>query len=144
MSRASLRIVIPLLIGAGVIIAFWVLVLEPIQARQQWSNRITAALWTLPAKRPSDVPPGQWEFMVGWTMNLHSNWTWVDPNEMWPFLEEFERRLERPLSAATIDWLWDEYARITNGGKTYSDRYRPTRSPDLEIAQPGCFGMFVK
>src|SRR5687768_9832635 len=105
-------------------------------------------LKSLADKRPPDVPPGQWEFMVGNTMNLHLNCGLspanVDREQMWPFLEELERRLQGPVTVATIDWIWDEYARITRGGRGYGERYRPTRSPDLQYAQPGCFGIRVR
>ena len=55
-----------------------------------------------------------------------------------------ERRLQGPTNVATIDWIWDEYARITKGGRGYGERFRPTHSPDLEFAEPGCFGLHVR
>jgi hypothetical protein len=86
--------------------------------------------------------------MVGWTLNLHANCgashTWVERDQMWPFLEEMERRLQGSVSIATIDWIWDEYTRITKFGREYEEKYRPTRSPDLQYAHPGCFGIRVK
>jgi hypothetical protein len=49
-----------------------------------------------------------------------------------------------PVTVATIDWIWDEYARITNGGRLYGERYRPTLSSDLQHARPGFWGIRVR
>ncbi|HEY1379849.1 MAG TPA: hypothetical protein VGF55_23815 [Gemmataceae bacterium] len=65
----------------------------------------------------------------------------MDRPEADRFADEFDERLERPVSLATIDWIWDEYVRFSQGGERYSSKYRPTRSPDMELAQPGCFGL---
>ena len=128
--------------------AFWFLALGPIHEHLQWYGRVRADLVALADKRPTDVSPGQWEFMVGWTINLHANSAaakeWVDRGETWPFIEELERRLKGPVTVATIDWIWDEYARITKGGRLYGERYRPTLSSDLQHAQPGFWGIRVR
>ena len=148
MSRGRCLGVAVVLVLGGAAAAFWLVALEPIREHGRWFDQVRADLYALANKRPADVPPGQWEFMVGWTINLHGNWgashTWVDREQMWPFLEELERRLQGPVNVATIDWIWDEYARFTKGGREYGEHYRPTRSPDLQYAQPGCFGIPVK
>ncbi len=145
MGRSAWKLLAAVLILAGAASAFWLLVLRPIKEHRQWHEQARAAIYALADKRPADVQPGQWEFMIGWTLQLHGNWgtshTWVDRDQKWPYLEELERRLQGPVSVATIDWIWDEYARITKGGRGYGERYRPTRSPDLKFAQPGCFGL---
>jgi hypothetical protein len=86
--------------------------------------------------------------LVGWTINLHANSAaanqWVDRGEIWPFVEELERRLQEPVTVATVDWIWDEYARITTGGRLYGERYRPTQSPELQHVQPGVWGIRVQ
>ena len=138
MSRGRWIAVAAVLVLAGGAAAFWFLVIEPNLEHRQWSDRVRAELNSLADKRPADVPPGQWKFMVGWNLNLHGNWgvlhTWVDRDQKWPFLEELERRLQGPVTVATIDWIWDEYARITKGGRGYGERYWPTQSPDLQHA----------
>jgi hypothetical protein len=113
-------------------LAFWLLVLEPNIPDLEWSRRVEAGFRKLRSKRPADVPQGQWEFMVDWTMNLHANCGpdhWTIRKLRWQFLDEFERRLEGPVGPATIDWIWDEYVRNARGGQLY-DKFRPTRSPD--------------
>ncbi len=143
MTRAGLKSLVWVVVVWGAALAFWVLLLEPNINDDSWSERVLAGIRSLPAKRPADVPQGQWEFMVVWTMNLDANCGysphWVSREQRWRFLREFEERLQGPVDAATIDWIWDEYARNSRGGQSYSDRYRPTRSPDLKFAQPGDF-----
>lgn len=148
MSRGLWIAMAAALVLAGGATAVWFLALEPISEHRRWYDQVHADLYALADKRPADVPPGQWEFMVGWTINLHTNWgahhTYVDRDQMWPFLAELEQRLQGPVSVATIDWIWDEYARFTKGGRGYGEGYRPTRSPYLQHAQPGCFGIPVR
>jgi hypothetical protein len=148
MARTARKRLAVVTILASVASALWFFGLRPFQDHRRWSDRARVGIRALLDKRPADVPPGQWEFMVGWTLNLHGNWgsspTYVDRDQMWPYLDELERRLEGPVNVATIDWIWDEYARITKGGRGYGERYRPTRSPDLAFAQPGCFGLRVQ
>jgi len=82
-------------------------------------------------RRPSEISPERWEHLVSWTHNLHCNCgcfhTSVDKEWRDGFASEFERRLAGPITLADIDWVWDEYARHTKDGQSYSDRYRPTR-----------------
>jgi hypothetical protein len=134
MGRADWKWVVPVAVLAGAVSAFWLFALRPTQEHRRWHERARAGIYALADKRPADVSPEQWEFMVGWTLNLHGNCgvshTWVDRDQKWPYLDELERRLQGPVSAATIDWIWDEYARITKHGRAYGDRWRPTRSPN--------------
>ena len=147
MGRGRWIVVAAVLALIGGATAFWFLALGPIHEHLQWYGRVRADLVALADKRPTDVSPGQWEFMVGWTINLHANSAaakeWVDRGETWPFIEELERRLKGPVTVATIDWILDEYARITKGGRLYGERHRPTQSPDLRHVQPGVWGIRV-
>lgn len=132
MTRSAFKTCFVLLALACGMLAFWLLVLEPNIPDLEWSRRVEAGFRKLRSKRPADVPQGQWEFMVDWTMNLHANCGpdhWTIRKLRWQFLDEFERRLEGPVGPATIDWIWDEYVRNARGGQLY-DKFRPTRSPD--------------
>lgn len=140
----KLLAVLSVLLVAG--LAFWYVNIEPIRSHRIWSNRVRADLKSLIEKQPDDVSPAEWEFMVGWTLNLHANCGtvhqfMVNRDDRDPFLAEFKNRLQGPVSLDTIDWIWDEYARITKGGQSYSDKYRPTRNPDRKLVQPGHFGL---
>lgn len=147
MSRGRWIVVGTVLVVAGGV-ACWFLALQPIREHREWYDRVQAGIHSLVDRRPADVPPGEWEFLVGWTINLHGNcgadFTGVDREQMWAFATELERRLEGPVTAATVDWIWDEYARFTRGGRVYGERYRPTRSPDLPHARLGCFNIRVR
>src|SRR4051812_10402572 len=104
------------LLAATVVAAVWSFGLEPVYAHRTWSNRVRADLESLKHRRPAEVPDEEWEYMVFWTLNLHGNCgvhhTWVHSADRGPFLTELERRLKVPVEVATIDWIWDEYARI--------------------------------
>ncbi len=137
MTRSGFKCLFVLVIVASALLAFWALVLEPNIPDLEWDNSVLTGIRELRENRPPDVPQGQWNFMVDWTLNLHANcgaYQWANRKQRWQFLEEFERRLHGPVDPATIDWIWDEYVRHAKNGKSYSDRYRPTRSPDLKRA----------
>jgi hypothetical protein len=55
------------------------------------------------------------------------------------FERELNRRLKGPVDLQTIDWIWDEMARLTPNGKTYSDSYRPTTPERLKEFEEGSF-----
>lgn len=131
------------LTGGGA--SFWLLLLGPLRGHRRWSDRVRGAILALLGRRPPEVGPGPWEFAVGWTYKLHANcgsdrslvtnWARADR-----FVDDLDRRLEGAVGLDTLDWVWDEYEGFSKYGQRYSDLYRPTRSPDLPTAQPGCFG----
>jgi hypothetical protein len=90
---------------------------------------------------------GEWQFVVGWTINLHGNCGPFIRPEQWgaaeAFADEFERRLQGPVDLSTIDWIWDEYCLFSKYGQAYSDKYRPTRPETFRGAKEGCFGFHV-
>ncbi|MCZ2341537.1 MAG: hypothetical protein LC104_07035 [Bacteroidales bacterium] len=86
--------------------------------------------------------------MVGWTVNLHGNTAGdhrqVDAQIAAVFADEFEQKLHGPVDLSTFDWIWDQYEKLAEGGKRYSDKFRPTRPANLAEAGEGCFGIPVK
>lgn len=136
-----------LIVMAAALWYFWFFAFKPIQTHRRIYDRARSDIYSLASKRPPDVSRGQWEFVVGWTLNLHANCaaahTWVDRNQMEAFADELERRLKTAVGMETIEWIWDEYAKFSKGGQSYSDKYRPTRSEDFKDAAVGCFGMRV-
>ena len=46
---------------------------EPVNGFRLRAGPRRADLFALADKRPADVPPEQWEFMVGWTLLLYGN-----------------------------------------------------------------------
>ncbi|HEX4606648.1 MAG TPA: hypothetical protein VH092_00425 [Urbifossiella sp.] len=134
--------------AAGGTASLWFGSVEPGRTHREWYHRAGRGIGALADKRPPDVPPGQWEFAVGWTRNLHGNCGSTRPAVAagWRegFVVELERRLAGPVSLADIDWIWDEYAAHTRSGRAYSDRYRPTRADGFRDMPVGCFGTPVK
>jgi len=120
-----------LLIAGFVAVAYWMS--EPIRSRLQWHDRVRADLKKLARLRPVDANGGQWDYAVGWTWQLNSNCWDVDRTWIHGFADELERRMEGRVGHADIEWIWDEYAKHTKHGQGYSDKYRPTRSPDFAL-----------
>jgi hypothetical protein len=140
-----------LVVGAAAVAGvtlFWLRVAAPTWSHSQWYTRVRGDLMALTHKRPPAVSRGQWEFAVGWTINLHANCgsirTAVEPGWRDGFAEQLERRLAGPITLADIEWVWDEYASHTDNGRTYSDRWRPTSAVEFPRAPPGCFGIPVE
>lgn len=121
-----------MIIGAGLLFSIWFWWGRPFESHRPWYDRIREDITALAHKRPRELSKGQWQFIVGRTLQLHANcgstWHNVEPEWREEFATEFERRLAGPITLADIDWLWDEYARHTKCGQTYSDRFRPIRA----------------
>lgn len=145
MARPWQRIL--LIVVAGLLL-LWFCYVEPIRSHHRWYGRIRGDIMKLSRKRPPDVSKGQWEFIIGWTINLHANCgsirSAVEPSWRDRFAEELERRLAGPVTLADIEWVWDEYVRNTTYGPTYSERWRPTRAEEFPQAHEGCFGIPVE
>lgn len=118
-----------LLIAVAVAIAYWLA--EPIRSQLQWHERIRSDLKTLAQQRPTDANQGQWEFAVGWTHQLDCNCGETDRAWRDGFADDLERRMEGPVGLMDIEWIWDEYAKHSQYGQSYSEKYRPTRNPDF-------------
>ncbi len=115
------------LTGVAVVWFVWI---RPISAHFRWCDRVRTSLNTLEKKRPPELTQGQWEHVVSWTFNLHSNCGTIPGtvDQAWRdgFADELERRFAGPITLAEIEWIWDEYAAHTKNGQNYSDKYRPT------------------
>jgi len=136
-----------LLLVAG-LLGFWFGLVEPSRVHWRWYHRVDSDLKSLVHKRPAGgVTKGQWEYVVGWTGNLHANCgadTWsFDRKWGEEFAAELERRLAGPITLADVDWIWDEYLHHAHGAKRYNEYYRPTSGEGFLEAQPGCFGIPV-
>jgi|SRR5262245_4006302 len=137
-----------LLVMVAVPPVVWFFAFEPLRSHARWYNRVRDAIRELASRRPPEVSRGQWEFVIGWTLNLHANCGGSAGAEgrEWQeaFVAELKRRLQGPVGLNTIDWIWDEYERATRHGKDYSDRWRPTRPENLAQAEYVSFGIQVK
>lgn len=148
MASSPNRICLGFALIVAAVVGAWCYWIQPIQSRRQWHFRVEADIRSLATKRPNNVARGSWEFLVGWTVNLSANCgpfprKNVVQRELDDFAAEFERKLQAEPTFEIIDWIWDEFVRLTEYGPSY-DRFRPTR-PDSgwDRAEIGCCGMPV-
>lgn len=121
----------------GVYLSVYVVIVRPVEQRDQWYKDVEYRILRLAEKPPADLSGAQWASCIGWTWNLHTNWGPApdfDAAERDRFLAEFEQRLEGERNLGTIDWIWDQYCRYTQGGKSYSKSFRPTTPESLKQA----------
>ncbi len=140
-ARSSLRleILVSALITAGICTIVFVTWIKPNLDHQRWFFRVDASIKSLATRRPPGVDQEQWTQAVLWTQNANGNCCTVaeflkkrDRADLDRFADELEHRIHGPVDLKTIDWIWDEFERISKYGKHYSDEWRPGRG----IRQP--------
>ena len=97
-----------------------------IVGRTYYARKLEAHIDGLIAKRPSNLSSAQWQCMVNWTRNLHGNSLiafQVSTRDIAAFEVRVGKKLSGNVDAATIEWIWDEYAEICPGGERYQ-RFR--------------------
>lgn len=109
--------------------------LQPFGEHHRYYARVQASLLAMQGKRPANVTPEQWDHMLLWTTNLHGNCgghlSYLDMPQAEAFADALELKVQGPVGVATIDWIWDEYMRISRL-KSYN-RFRPNTSENLEL-----------
>ena len=112
----------------------YVTLIKPHHDHQRWFFRVEGSIKRLATKRPPGVSNEQWEQAVFWTLNAHANCCAVpeflkmrDKAELERFADELEHRVRGPADPKIIDWIWDEFERISRYGKKYSYAWRPGR-----------------
>ena len=145
------RRISPWFVGAGLLIilvalsmALWRWKIEPIQHHGRLFNHARVSIENLVLHRPPGVTRAQWQYVVGWTLNAHGNccsfYGAVDLDGLARFSRELDDRIERDsVDMGTIDWIWDQYERISRVGPEYSRRFRPTRPDRLAEATSNTF-----
>ena len=140
-ARSSLRLEILLsaLITAGISTIVFVTLIKPTLDHRRWFNQVDASIESLATRRPPGVDQDQWMLAVLWTQNANANCCAMaeflktrDRAALERFADELEHRIQGPVDLKTIDWIWDEFERISKYGKHYSDEWRPGRG----IRQP--------
>lgn len=103
-----------------------VAVQQSIIGRTRYARKLEAHIDGLYAKKPSGLNAAQWQCMVDWTRNLHGN-SLIAFQTGTRDISAFEARIEKGVSGkvdgATIEWIWDEYAKVCPGGEDYQ-RFR--------------------
>lgn len=125
-------------LGAGGIV-LWLRVIDPAERHLEFCQVTYTELKTLSRKRPLNFTREQWHHIVAWTLNGHSNILTfkreIAQAERDRFVSELRRRLAGTrVDLATIDWIWDQFERLSPGS-TYSARFRPTSPERLQQFQ---------
>ncbi len=71
--RSGIVLFIGGMIAIAGVLFVWSRYVEPIRSHSRWYGRVRQDIHSLAHKRPPEVNKGQWEFVVGWTINLHGN-----------------------------------------------------------------------
>ncbi|QEG01444.1 hypothetical protein Mal15_55200 [Stieleria maiorica] len=124
--RFSLRtlMIVTLVIAVAVaaVAAYW----RHFGGQVYYARRIERQIEELHSRCPPSMTTAQWSCMVEWTCNLHGNSLipfQTTLEEISEFEARLEERLDRPVDASTIEWTWNEYAEVCDGGKQYQ-RFR--------------------
>ncbi len=99
---------------------------QSILGRTRYSRRLENHIEQLRTKQPKNLTAAQWGCMVDWTQNLHGNSLiafQTSTSEIAAFESRVDERLSGKVDAATIEWIWDEYADVCSGGRDYQ-RFR--------------------
>ena len=123
-------------LGLSVILTlFYFESIEPIRRQTRFTNSVQHDLESLFLKRPKDITPRQWRGVVEWTLNAQVNCLRFQKSIKREDIDRFERELKErvagPVDLKTIDWIWDEIARISMQGKRYAETWRPTTAERL-------------
>ncbi len=110
----------------------YVTLIKPHHDHQHWFFRVEGSIKSLATKKPPGVSKEQWEQAIFWTLNAHGNCCAVqeflktrDKAELQRFADELEYRVRGPVDPKIIDWIWDEFERISKYGNKYSYNWRP-------------------
>lgn len=109
-----------------------------INRRRAVSREIEGTIRSLVSRRPSGVTRGKWGSAVAWTLNLHGNsLIWVETEEA--TLRRFQGSLHNKIAGivdmATINWIWDEYTKLTPHGRSYQ-RFKELMDEELAAVAP--------
>jgi hypothetical protein len=129
-----LEFLVSALITVSICTIVYVTWIKPIHDHGRWFDRVNGSIKSLATRRPTGVSQEQWKQAVRWTLTAHANCCSApeilrtrDRAELQRFADELEHRLRGPVDLEIIDWIWDEFERISEHGKKYSDGYRPGR-----------------
>lgn len=129
-----LELLVSGLIVGGIFTALFLALIKPELDHQNWHCRVRDSIQSLSTRIPPGVSREQWDSAIDWTLNAHANCCGrpeflktLEKPETGRFADELERRLRGPVDLKTIDWIWDEFERISKYGKKYSHEWRPGR-----------------
>ena len=110
-----------------------VAVRQSIIGRVQVARKIEAMIDGLQRRQPKGLNAAQWRCMVDWTRNLHGNSLiahQTSSSQIIGFETKLKDKLSGNVDAETIEWIWDEYAKVCPGGHRYQ-RFRVMVNEEL-------------
>lgn len=120
--RFSLRKLFAATLVFSLLFAMALAAKRSIIGRSRVSRRIEAQLESMASAKPADFNAKQWQVMVDWTRNLHGNSLLAfqtSLSEITAFESRLNERLDGTVDASTIEWIWDKYDRVFDGGHQY-------------------------
>jgi len=95
------------------------------------SRQTREKISSLKARRPSDVPPAQWDRAVDWTSNLIAQVYFApeesDPDSLERLSESLERKSKQQVDLGTLQWVWEECEKAPRSGAQCAIRFRDVR-----------------
>jgi hypothetical protein len=139
-TRFRLRSLLVVAVFGVVLMAAYRFVLLPSLRFNETRDRIQMLVQELAQHQPTGVSIRQWSFVVGWTGTAVGNIFFVpssvkDNQKYYDFADEFEQRLQGNVDMSTINWVWDQYEELSEIGRGYSERFRPTTPERLRLAE---------
>ncbi len=131
--RFSIRALLVTTLLFAICCAAVVAVRQSIVGRFQSAQRLGTLIDKLYSRQPQNLTVAQWRCMVDWTRNLHGNSLiahQTSTSQIVAFETRIEKRLSGNVDADTIEWIWDEYAKICQGGQNYQ-KFRLMLNEDL-------------
>ncbi|WP_442511697.1 hypothetical protein SH528x_003408 [Novipirellula sp. SH528] len=105
--------------------------------RDQLAESVLAKVDRLSLHPPINMPKLEWAILVYWTHNLHCEsipQTTMSINELRHLSRDLNEMLQSGPSRDSIDYLWDRYATLTDGGARYRAKYESIRDAIIEAA----------
>lgn len=142
LSRLFIRLaaIVAIVVVAGLIAKF---------ASEVWAwkrhgaavDELDVAILRLAEHSPPELTDDQWAYCVMWTLNLHSNYSYIcrDTPAVRQLTRDVHARIDDGVDITDIDWIWDRYFELIPRAKNY-DHFRPTAEANAEGLQRGDHG----
>jgi hypothetical protein len=130
----SLKTVFGLMAAIGLTLALLGPLVSNVRQRRQdyrHVDHVRRTILSLHGRCPPEVPAVQWKEAIDWTANVIGQDFFVPRPEESMGLQELSQgldlRVQGEVDLATLQWVWDECARVCGGPDSYGIRFRNVR-----------------